>query len=188
MLGGHWDISRKNHSIHVYTTLSPHWDTTAECVSWVHHLQVKRPTEQSVSGGPTKKEKTSWQLPHWKAAVAMLTKGSIYNVFWKTSVSVDSILTTFSLKLSIKYFQWKMPGLWYIYFFFVLLKSIHAVIHFSSKQWKKRQRVQMYYSNKQITPVSWSSKTPAVGQRGKDVYSIYIYTVFIFLEISFLNA
>lgn len=77
------------------------------------------------------------QLPHWKAAVAMLTKGSIYNVFWKTSVSVDSILTKFSLKLSIKYFRWKMPGLWYIYFFFVLLKSIHAVIHFSSKQWKK---------------------------------------------------
>lgn len=30
-----------------------------------------------------------------------------------------------------------MPGLWYIYFFFVLLKSIHAVIHFSSKHGKK---------------------------------------------------
>lgn len=50
-------VSRRNHSTQVYTTLSPQWDRTAECVSWAPHLQVKRPAEQSVSGGPNKKRK-----------------------------------------------------------------------------------------------------------------------------------
>lgn len=33
MLGGHWDISRRNHFTHVYAIPSAHWDTTTECFS-----------------------------------------------------------------------------------------------------------------------------------------------------------
>lgn len=54
MLGGHWDISRGNHSARVYTRLSPLWDTAVQRVPQVPHLRVKRPTEQSGSGGQKK--------------------------------------------------------------------------------------------------------------------------------------
>ena len=135
MLGGHWDISRRNHSTHVYTTLSPYWDTRAECVSWVPHLQVKRPTEQSVSSGHPPKEK-AWESPHWNAAVAKRTKRSLYNVFGGIWVSADNILKW--------HLQWNYPinisnDIWYIYFAFIQITSAQGYsCFFSPKQWNKR--------------------------------------------------
>lgn len=59
-----------------------------------------------------KTQKTIWQLPHWNAAVALWKKS--IQCFGKTWVSAGYILTTSSVKLSIKYFQRKLPALGYL--------------------------------------------------------------------------
>lgn len=56
-------------------------------------------------------KKKTWQLPHWNVAVAIWSKGSTDNVSAMTCVSIGNTLTTFSVKLTVKYFQWKMPVL-----------------------------------------------------------------------------
>lgn len=170
MLRGHWDISRRNHSTHVYTTLSPHWDTTAECVSRVPHLQVKRPTEQSLSGGPKKtthKKKTS---DSYLIGTLLLLCGQRdpYTMFLEKP--------EFPQATCWLHFQWIFPmkdasSLIHL-FCFVQLKLTHAIINFSPKQWKQAVGAVVSFKQKDYARVIKQQNTSYWSKR--QMYFLYI--------------
>lgn len=92
--------------------------------SWVSHLQVKRPTERGVSGGPKQAKKKSLTVTSLECCCCYVDKEICKHCF----------LLNYKFNFNIFPIKYARSS---TFFCSVQLKPTHAVIDFCPKQWKQ---------------------------------------------------